>query len=204
MMIRSTPLAGNHESFLTGNGYWYALLDGAHPTYNTRKLIYEHLPVPEWIALYDDGPYQALVKHGPILLQLTHPTKWLALWQASFPGLPGSLVYSMAPLDVVCNHLRTLISVRVEGGPDALFRFHDSWILSALYPALTDAERLALHGPVERWLWVCGDTVNQGELVAKQEAVQLKEDSWLVLDREGQEAIREGMIAKRNWTEVTQ
>lgn len=135
MGAMETMNAGNlhfHEKHLQ----WYALLEGAHPTYNTLDLVYKNIAIPEWAAIYQFAPYEALAKVSPVLVKLDQPRKWLQQWQQSFPGLAGSMLGSDSGLETVVGHLRTLVSVRVEGGVDSLFRFHDSWIASALYPTL--------------------------------------------------------------------
>lgn len=187
------------------SGHWYALIEGAHPAHDTRQLIYAHIPVPEWLAIYDIEPFKSLVTHSPYLLRLGDPSKWLALWKSSFPELSGSFLRSERPLEIIGGHLRTLISAQVDDAPEALFRFHDSWVLEALYTKLSHAERIKLHGPITRWIWICGERACQAELDASQNKQQWPQtDGWLSLDRERQNAIREGLIAKRNWMETSQ
>lgn len=184
---------------------WYAVLEGAHPYYDTLGLIYAHIPVPEWLPIYQFGPYTALAKAGPVLLKLNQPDHWINHWQASFPDLAGSLIGSGQDLARVGNHLRTLVSVHVEGGTEALFRFHDSWITSALYPTLEEAERARIHGPIDKWLWLRGDKIKIGERPGEHSpASEPLEDGWLQLDKIKQNAISEGLAAKRNWKEAQQ
>lgn len=191
----------------TGYGFderlhWYAVLEGADPDYNTLELIYRHLPAPEWLPLYQFGPYTALAKAGPVLLKLDRPGNWVRLWHESFSGLAGSLVGSEGDLQAVGHHLRTLVSVRVEGGADALFRFHDAWVMSALYPTLAPAERDRIHGPIETWLWFAGNEIRVGARPDDAASgARALEDGWLRLDSAAQDAIRQGMAAKRNWKE---
>lgn len=181
---------------------WYALLEGAHPTYNTLDLVYKNIAIPEWVAIYEFAPYEALMKASPVLLKLDQPKEWLHQWQQLFPGLAGSMLGSDTSLEAVADHLRTLVSVRVEGGADALFRFHDSWIASALYPTLDDTERARFHGPICQWLWPRGGEICQaerpGEMLTEDLALS---DGWLQLSTEGQRAIHQGLRSKRNWKE---
>lgn len=184
---------------------WFALLEGAHPAYNTLDLVYKNIAIPEWVAIYQFAPYEALVTVSPVLLKLDQPEEWLSYWQQSFPGLAGSMFASWDSLEVVTRHLRTLVSVRVEGGADALFRFHDSWIASALYPTLDDAERKRFHGPICKWLWPRGTEICQSahaEDMSREDPAL--SDGWLKLSTESQRAIHQGLVAKRNWKESQQ
>ena len=93
MGAMETMNAGNlhfHEKHLQ----WYALLEGAHPTYNTLDLVYKNIAIPEWAAIYQFAPYEALAKVSPVLVKLDQPRKWLQQWQQSFPGLAGSMLGS--------------------------------------------------------------------------------------------------------------
>lgn len=192
------------EQYFDHSGNWYVVIEGAHPAYDTRQIIYTHIPAPEWVAIYDIDPFKPLATHSPCLLKVDNPAKWLALWNGSFPELSGSFLFSNAPLETLADHLRKLISVQFEGRSDALFRFHDSWILQALYPELSQPERIKLHGPIKRWVWICGNRACQAELDAGPDRQQWPQtDGWLSLDRTRQEAIREGLIAKRNWMEAS-
>ena len=204
MGAMETMNAGNlhfHEKHLQ----WYALLEGAHPTYNTLDLVYKNIAIPEWAAIYQFAPYEALAKVSPVLVKLDQPRKWLQQWQQSFPGLAGSMLGSDSGLETVVGHLRTLVCVRVEGGVDSLFRFHDSWIASALYPTLEDTERVRFHGPICQWLWPRGGEVYRaerpGEMPTEDRALS---EGWLQLSTESQRAIHQGLMSKRNWKEGQQ
>ncbi|MBL3823363.1 MULTISPECIES: DUF4123 domain-containing protein [Marinobacter] len=181
---------------------WFALLEGAHPAYNTLDLVYKNIATPEWVAIYQFAPYEALAKVSPVLIKLDHPHKWLQQWQQVFPGLAGSMLGSETSLETVADHLRTLVSVRVEGGVDSLFRFHDSWIASALYPTLEDTERAKFHGPICQWLWPRGGEVcraeRPGEMPTEDQALS---EGWLQLSTESQLAVHQGLMSKRNWKE---
>ena len=181
---------------------WFALLEGAHPAYNTLDLVYKNIATPEWVAIYQFAPYEALAKVSPVLIKLDHPHKWLQQWQQVFPGLAGSMLGSETSLETVADHLRTLVSVRVEGGVDSLFRFHDSWIASALYPTLEDTERAKFHGPICQWLWPRGGEVcraeRPGEMPTEDQALS---EGWLQLSTETQLAVHQGLMSKRNWKE---
>lgn len=191
--------------FSDGGLQWYALLEGAHPAHNALDLVYKHIATPEWVAIYQFAPYEALTKASPVLLKLDQPQDWLQHWQQSFPGLAGSMFSSEKSLEAVAGHLRTLVSVRVEGGADSLFRFHDSWIASALYPTLDDTERARFHGPVCQWLWPRGREIRQadrpGEMLTED---QVLSDGWLQLSKENQQAIHQGLMSKRVWKEGKQ
>lgn len=178
---------------------WYAILEGAHPDHDPHRLIHQTLDNPQWLALYDVDAYRPLAAASPVLVGLPDPSHWLAQWRQSFPGLAGTLVGAKTSLAEVGDHLRTLISVRVEGGADALFRFHDSWILSALYPALDEAERSKLHGPIEQWVWVLRDRLEQGvfDREGAQGMTPPLQDGWLLLDKARQQVVYQGCLARR-------
>lgn len=182
---------------------WYAILEGADPYYKTLELIYAYIPVPAWLSIYQLGPYTALAEVGPVLLTLDQPGNWISHWRDSFPGLAGSLIGSRQELPGVASHLRTLISVRVQGGGEAFFRFYDSWIMSAMYDTLEDAERAMIHGPIERWLWLTGNEIKVGKRPGDYlPDCQPPEDGWLTLDSTKQGAIQKGLAAKRTWKET--
>ncbi|MDX1757962.1 MAG: DUF4123 domain-containing protein [Marinobacter sp.] len=182
---------------------WFAVLEGAHPAYDTRELMYRHIADPEWVPLFQGTEYEALAKASPILLKLDEPQGWHTAWSRSFPGLAGSYLATELSQDRVARHLQTLVSVNVEGGTEAIFRFHDSWIMSALYPSLTDIEKGRFHGPINKWLWLLGNDVGESDFrKPNPEDEYPLEPGWLNLDRANQEAIFSGIVAKRNWKEV--
>ncbi|SDX69233.1 DUF4123 domain-containing protein [Marinobacter mobilis] len=182
---------------------WYAILEGADPGYDTLQLIYASIPSPEWLSIYQGGPYTELVKVSPVLLKLDQPDSWIRHWRTDFPGLAGSLLGSEQDLAGVGHHLRTLVSVRVREGADAMFRFHDAWIMSAMYPELSVAERAKLHGPITKWLWLLDDKAVLGEVGIKHSSdIEQLEDGWLHLDNVKLDAIRQGLAAKRNWKDT--
>lgn len=192
-------------SFSNSNLQWYALLEGAHPAFNTPALIYSHIEVPESVALYQNSPYESLSNVSPVLVKIDQPHDWLHHWQSAFPGLDGLMLSSKDNLEAVAAHLQTLVSVRVEGGADAIFRFHDSWVASSLYPTLDEAEKARLHGVVHQWLWVCGRQAFTAERAGEtiQDEPPLS-DGWLHLSKASQHAISKGMLSKRNWKESQQ
>lgn len=182
---------------------WYAILEGADPGYDTLQLIYASIPNPEWLSIYQGGPYTELEKVGPVVLMLDQPDSWVRQWQTDMPGLAGSLVGSVQDLAGVSHHLRTLVSVSVREGADTLFRFYDSWIMSAMYPTLTVSERTKLHGPIAKWLWLLDDKAVLGEAGMEHSSVdEPLEEGWLQLDKVKQDAIRKGLAAKRNWKDT--
>lgn len=184
---------------------WFAVLEGAHPSYDIRELIYRYISVPEWVPLYQSAEYAALAIVSPVLLKLEEPQDWHTKWVTLFPGLPGSYLATNQGMECVAEHLHTLITVGVEKGGEAIFRFHDSWIMSSLYSALSDSDRNRFHGPVNKWLWVRGnrfeESENRGSNPTEEHPL---EPGWLTLDRLKQDAIYEGIVAKRTWKESQQ
>ncbi|SFL88068.1 DUF4123 domain-containing protein [Marinobacter zhejiangensis] len=184
---------------------WFAVLEGAHPSYDTRELIYRYISVPEWIPVYQTAEYAALTKVSPILLKLEEPQDWHVKWVTLFPGLSSSYLATNQSMECVAEHLQTLSSVGVEKGGEAIFRFHDSWIMSSLYSALSESDRGKLHGPINKWLWVRGNRFEESENRGYNPTEGLSlEPGWLTLDREKQDAIYEGIVAKRTWKESQQ
>ncbi|MDC0664183.1 DUF4123 domain-containing protein [Marinobacter sp. SS21] len=182
---------------------WFVILEGAHPAYNTRDLIYRYVSDPQWVPVYQGTEYEVLAQVSPILLKLNKPQDWHIAWSTSFPGLAGSYLASDQGQDGIARHLQTLVSVNVEGGAESIFRFHDSWIMSALYSSLTDSEKDRVHGPINKWLWLLGNSIVESEYRKRTPAIEYPlEPGWLNLDRAKQEAIFNGLLAKRNWKEV--
>lgn len=201
--MTSEPVeSGSLADIFGSKDHWYALMDGAHPDHDMPRLICSNVTNPQWLAIYDFGTFQSIASHGPCLLKVDKPGEWLARWQADFPDVAGSFIRSPASFTVVADHLRTLISVRVEGGTESLFRFHDAWILGALYPALSVAERQTLHGPITDWRWPQGEQVVHSDSMAGSKLEGSFQDGWLLLDQHRQAAIHQGMIARRNWKET--
>lgn len=189
-------------SFSKNDLQWYAVLEGAHPEFNTPGLVYNHIEVPESVALYQHSPYESLSNVSPVLVRIDEPYDWLQHWQSAFPGLDGLMFSSTENLDVVAAHLQTLISVRVEGGADSIFRFHDSWVASSLYSTLGEAEKARLHRVVYQWLWVCGHQAFTAErAIETAQEEPLLSDGWLKLSEASQQAISNGILSKRNWKE---
>lgn len=184
---------------------WFAVLEGAHPSYDARELIYRYISVPEWLPVYQSAEYAALTRVSPILLKLAEPQDWHTKWANLFPGLSGSYLATDQSMKRVAEHLQSLVSVGVENGSEAIFRFHDSWIMSGLYSVLCDSDRDKLHGPINRWLWVRGNRYEESESRALTSTeVPPLQPGWLTLDREKQDAIYEGIVAKRTWKEIQQ
>lgn len=183
---------------------WYALLEGAHPAFNTPGLVYRHIAAPEWVAIYKFGSYESLTKVSPILLKLDQPQEWLHYWQSEFSDLSGSILGSEKSIEPVASHLRTMVSVRVEGGPDSIFRFHDSWIASALYPSLDGPQKARFHGSVCQWLWFCGPKRYRADRPEKAVEDYALSEGWLDLSAQNQQAIHNGLVSKRNWKEGQQ
>ncbi|MFB2765378.1 DUF4123 domain-containing protein [Marinobacter shengliensis] len=191
--------------FMEEEQNWYAVMEGAHPHFNIRELIYRHVANPEWVAIYQCEPYEGIASVSPVLVKLDQPRDWLDFWLAEFPALSGSLLRSEHSIETVVAHLRTLVSVRVEGGVESIFRFHDSWISSVLYPALDDAERAMFNGPVRQWLWIVGQeaflTEAEGIDVMHRDALAQSE-GWLELCDNRQNIINKSLMSKRNWKET--
>lgn len=180
---------------------WYVVLEGAHPQFDTLRLLYEFESNPEWLPVFQSAHYKPVQKAGPVLFKPERPEIWLQHWQKVYSELPGSMLMSAAPIAEVCLHLETLASVRLENQREALFRFHDSWIMSALYPVLNDAERQNLYGPVNRWLWRTGEALifsDESEAVLTQTRAP-DAPVWITLNENKISAIRQGMASKRNW-----
>lgn len=180
---------------------WYVVLEGAHPQFDTLRLLYEFESNPEWLPVFQSVHYEPVQKAGPVLFKPENPESWLQHWQEQYSELPGSMLLSSVPIAKVCHHLESLASVRLENQREALFRFYDSWIMSALYPVLNDVERQKLDGPVLRWLWCEGGALtfsDESEAVSAQ-TLYYDASTWLILDEQKISAIRQGMASKRNW-----
>lgn len=180
---------------------WYVVLEGAHPQFDILRLLYEFESNPEWLPIFQSVHYEPVQKAGPVLFIPENPENWLQHWQEQYPELPGSMLLSSVPIAKVCRHLESLASVRLENQREALFRFYDSWIMSALYPVLNNAERQNLDGPGLRWLWCTGGALTLSD---ESEVVPIKTrvpdaPPWLTLDEKKVGAIRQGIVSKRNW-----
>src|SRR5690554_2759981 len=89
---------------------WYVVLEGAHPQFDTLRLLYEFESNPEWLSVFQSVHYHPVQKAGPVLFKLEKPESWLQHWQKKYSELPGSMLMSAAPITEVCCHLESLAS----------------------------------------------------------------------------------------------
>ncbi|MBQ0833233.1 DUF4123 domain-containing protein [Marinobacter sp.] len=180
---------------------WYAVIEGAHPQFDALRLLYEFDENPQWFYVFESAHFGSIQKVSPILFKLEKPEWWLQHWQEKYPGLPGSMLMSMAPMVEVRRHLERLASVRLANQREAIFRFYDSWIMNDLYSVLNNAERQNLHGPLHQWLWWVGEALlfSDESRALPTPTYHSDESTWLTLDEEKVGAIKQGMESKRNW-----
>lgn len=189
------------QSYGEGSLEWYAVIEGAHPQFDTLRLLYEFDDRPRWFYVFESSHFEKIQKAGPILFRLEKPEGWLHYWQKKFPGLSGSMLISMAPMIEVRRHLEKLASVRLANQREAIFRFYDSWIMSGLYPLLNNVERNKLHGPVHQWLWCTRGALlfSDETKVVPEKVCPADEPTWLTLDEAKVSGIQQSIVSKRNW-----
>jgi len=174
---------------------WHVIMEGAHPRFDTLRLLYEFESNPEWLPVFQSAHYEPIQQASPILFKPKNPESWLLHWQETFPDLDGSMLASAAPIAEVCTHLEGLASICLENRREVLFRFYDAWIMSALYPVLDNVERLKLHGPVNKWLWCTENAaIFSDELVISPvNAHNVEQAAWLTLNQKKVSAIQKGL-----------
>ena len=125
----------------------YLIVDGAQE--GIWAMLYRHLDQPAIEPLYLETRHAPAMLASPLLLPVPDDN---ALWQrAGDWRSKGVLVDTLAPLDQLAGHLRSLISVTLPSSQLAYCRFYAPRWLRPLVAAMTVAEARVFSGPVQSW-----------------------------------------------------
>lgn len=137
------------------------LLDGG--ILHAPRFVYEHDDQPELECLYLGTPHHEAMEVSPCLVKPSSMSRiWdeQALWREH-----AVLMISDEKLNVLANHLRSLLSVQLPDGGYSYLRFYSPRQFQCLMGALSSTERNRFGGPVRKWLsfhdggaWHCIDS----------------------------------------------
>lgn len=136
-----------HEFFSRFNKPLYSLIDTARDR-RTFSLIEES--GCEYQILYGKELALTMDGRGPHLISLNPGTPFLErLIKAGWGNSWGIFITGPTDLKAVRRHLRRLLSVKLDDGRQALFRFYDPRILRDYLPSCTDDELAHFFGPID-------------------------------------------------------
>lgn len=125
----------------------YVLLDGA--ILDAPKLVYSYDDTPGFDQIYRNTPHQSALEVSPCIAQFSDTGR---LWEEeSAWRSAGVVIESDEDIEVVSDHLRSLVSVRLPDRTFAYLRFYSPGQIGALHAALTPEEFAMFSGPVCRW-----------------------------------------------------
>lgn len=127
----------------------YLLLDGAQIE-NLLPLIYQQQESPLAYRLYQQTAYAEWADSGPCLVRVEPDEALMQHFEVHWRGRAGLLLASAAEIEVLVEHLRSLVHARVDGGQTVLFRYYDPRILPLWLETLSAQERDLYLGPVKR------------------------------------------------------
>lgn len=111
----------------------FLLLDGATITDLPARLK-QQSPAASIVALYDQPPFSALRDISPLLVAIAHADDPLARFHLQHAQAEwGVLLFSVAPMHSVAEHLRKLLVVELPAGQSAFLRMADAAVAHALF-----------------------------------------------------------------------
>lgn len=163
----------------------YLLLDGAQIN-ELLPCIYGMQNDASVHLLYQRTAYAELAEYGPYLVRTAPDGALTRHFEAHWQNHAGLLLASNAELDVLLDHLRSLVHARVDGGQAVLFRYYDPRILPLWLETLAPQERNLYLGPIQR---IYRPTVEGQALLVQRdnqptEAQRYADEPWLHLNAE--------------------
>lgn len=125
----------------------FLLLDGA--LQDSLKIAYANDENPSVDLLYRGTRHQAALSVSPCLVKPSHHTHlWdnQNIWRAN-----GVVVEAECELEILADHFRSLLSVRLPDQTVAYLRFYVPSQIQALLSVFTRQEVIAFSGPVINW-----------------------------------------------------
>lgn len=175
----------NHEATQSA----YILIDGA--VLNAPRFVYEHDEQPELEYLYLGTPHHPAIEVSPCLVK---PSASSRIWQEQARWQAHAVVLmSNEELDVVADHLRSLLSVQLPDGAFSYLRFYSPKQLQRLMGAFSDLERARFSGPVEEWLtFDVNGCLHRFTTYSAGEYREACDEGWFVLAQQHLEALSTG------------
>lgn len=174
----------------------YLLLDGAQiENLPARLYSLDDNPIAEW--LYHATSYQAVFDVGPALVVLRTQSALEQAFMDHWQHDAGLVIESDAPMQLLAEHLRSLIHARVPGDASMLFRYYDPRVMRHWLPALSTAEKDHLMGPVSRVRLPAREGQDEQWIVRdhdQQSAQQYAERPWLYLDEQQLQQLNQGKL----------
>jgi hypothetical protein len=188
------PKTGSYE-MITGVSR-YLLLDGAQiENLPARLYSLDDSPVVEW--LYHATPYQAVFDVGPALVVLRTNSALEQAFTDHWQHDAGLLIESDAPMQLLAEHLRSLIHARVTGDTSMLFRYYDPRVMRHWLLALSPAEKDHLMGPISRVRLPARESQDEQWIVREQDRQNVQpyaERPWLYLDEQQLQQLNQGKL----------
>ena len=132
---------------LPNSGQPHLLVDGA--LLDALKIAYTYDDNPSVDMLYRGTRHQAVVEVSPCLIKPSERTRlWdnQELWRSK-----GIVVEADCELEVLADHFRSLLSVRMPDETLAYFRFYVPSQIKMLLSVFTPQETAAFSGVVKSW-----------------------------------------------------
>lgn len=142
------------------------LMDGA--AFDAPRFVYEQDEQPELEYLYLGTRHHEAMEVSPCLVK---PSPMSQMWDKQFQWRQHAVVLiSCEGLNVLADHLRSLLSVEMPDGSYSYLRFYSSRQFQHLMNALSSVERNRFAGPVRKWLsfqsdgsWHCIEADGSGQ-----------------------------------------
>lgn len=136
-----------HEHLPANNGQLHILLDGA--LLDAARFAYTHDDNPTLQKLYAGTRHNNAIEVSPCLIQ---PSAASRLWDVEDQWRDfGIVLQSNAEPNVLAEHLRSLISIRLPSRQLAYCRFYSPKWIGRLLESCTEGELKAFSGPIQRW-----------------------------------------------------
>ena len=136
-----------HEHLPANNGQLHILLDGA--LVEAARFAYTHDDNPAVQKLYAGTRHNNAIEVSPCLIQ---PSAASRLWDVEDQWRDfGIVLQSDTEPEVLADHLRSLISIRLPSRQLAYCRFYSPKWVGQLLESCTEDELKAFSGPIQRW-----------------------------------------------------
>ncbi|MCL7945940.1 DUF4123 domain-containing protein [Marinobacter sp. ATCH36] len=165
------------------------LFDGA--ILDAPRFVYEHDDQPELEYLYLGTPHDEALEISPCLVK---PSPMSRLWQEQAQWREHAVVLiSDENLNVLANHLRSLLSVQLPDGGYSYLRFYSPKQFQRLMGALSDLESNRFSGPVKKWMSFQADGLwHRTKADGSGQYREASDEGWFVLTEHHLEALSSG------------
>lgn len=105
-----------------------------------------------------------------------------------------SWINSLATLEELVTHLRSVLRVTMPNGGRALFRTYDTRILQAWADCISEEQRQRFLGPISSWWYLDADTDLPQQIAAIPETTKVQAVEELVLTQAQQDHIADALL----------